>query len=328
MTKNILALLFAAAVAVCARADAAGLPLETLPANARWALHLDVKALRDAPLGKEILASLTNTPAEAELRNFETTFAVDIRRDVSSVTACGAGSAEQGGVVYLRGNWNLRKLSAVLADNNQLTSAPYGRHTLLSWHDAKAAEGFERENVCLVSSNLVLLGNRETAMKQALDALDGKAPVLATVPRFRRMAALDTNAFLRVIALDLKDIVADNPQAATLPAADSLRLALSSEGQAVRLKAVIRTLSPEAALQLHQSLIGLQTIGILQVMKIPALGQVAQAARIGVNDLDVSVVVTVPVDAVKHLLLQPKAHKATRAPAEPAQPPTPDPAEQ
>lgn len=315
------ALPLAFACALCAGLGAAaGLPLETLPANAKWVLHLDVKALRDAPMGREILAALAGSPQEAGLKAFEETTGVDVRRDVSAITVCGAGGEEQGGVVYLSGNWNLQKLSAILAGNDRFVSLTYRNHALLSWNEAGTSKGSARQNACLVSTNLVLLGNREAALKQALDALDGRTAALSTVPRFRRLAPLDADAFLRLIATDLKDIVADNPQAAALPSADSLRLALSSEGRVARLKAVLKAATPEAAQQLQQALVGLQAVLMLQGLKNPDLGQLAQSARIAINGPDVSVQLTAPLETVTRLLFSQKAGTSRHAP-----PPTPYP---
>jgi hypothetical protein len=313
MKKSTLFYLLVAVVGHCVGVvAAASLPLETLPANARWLLQLDVKALRAAPLGKELLADLAGTPTEAELQAFETTFACDVRRDLDAVTACGDGGAEQGNVVYLRGNWNLRKVSTVLAGNPSLASAACGRHTILSWSDTKASKRAERQCVCLLSSNLVLLANREAALRQALDALDGRTPTLATVPRFRRMAAaLDTNAFLRVIAVGVKEILADQPLAVALPADACLRLALHADGQEARLKAVIQVDTPGAALQMQQALVGIQAVMMLQGLKNPDIGKISQSARIDVTGEDVSVVLSAPFETLKRLLIRQKSSLAS-----------------
>ena len=289
MSKRACLLRLAVAIAACCAnrvVAAASLPLESLPANARWVLHLDVKTLRDSPLGKGLLAALAGTPQEADLKVFEAAFACDIRRDLAAITVCGAGGEAQGGVAYLYGNWDLRKLPALLAGNPPLAAASAGRHTILRWGDAPVADGSEPPSVCLVSSNLVLLANRETAMRQALAALDGRAPTLAAAPRFRRMATMDTNAFLRVMAVDLKEIVDDRLLAAALSSGESLRLAVSSEGAEVHAKAVLREATPAAALEAQQTLIGLQAVMMLQGLKNPDIGKVAKSAHIEVSGSD------------------------------------------
>ena len=309
MMKRIFPLLLAAAVAGCCAAAgaAASLPLETLPANTRWVLHLDVQALRDSPSGKGLLASLAGAPEEAEFNALVAAYAGDFLRELAAVTICGAGDAEQGCVVYLRGNWDLRKLSAVLADHHAVATAAYGRHAIMSWGDAKAARNAEHPSVCLLSANLVLLANRETALRQALDALDGKAPTLAGEPRFRRLAVLDTNAFLRVVAVDLPAIAAGEPlTAAALSGGDSLRLAVGLNVQEARAKAVIQASTPDGALQMQRALVGIQAVMLLEGLKNPDVGKIARSARIDVSGQEVSVVLTAPFEAVKRLLFEQK----------------------
>ena len=316
-TRALVAILLAATAAACAGVSAAAsLQLEMLPANARWVVHLDAKALRDSPPGKELLMALAGSPQEADLRAFEAMAGCDVRRDMTTLTACGAGNAEQGGVACLHGNWNLQRMSACLAGTHLFTAASCGRHATLNSTDTN---GIEHSCICLVSSNLVLLANRETAMRQTLDALDGKVPTLATVPRFRRMAAMDTNAFLRVLALDWKEIAAGNLLAAAVPAGNSLRLALSAAGQDVCAKAVIQAGTPEAAQQMQQTLVGLQAVLVLQGLKNPDIGKMAQSARIDVNGQDVSMHLTAPFDTVKRLFFRQKKNALPSAAALPKQ---------
>jgi len=314
MMKHTRLLRLAVMIASCAAVGtAANLPLESLPANAKWVLHLDVKALRDSPLGRELLTALAGSPQEADLQVFEAAFACDVRRDLVAITVCGAGGEAQGGVAYLRGNWDLQKLSAMLAGNQPSATASYGRHTILNWSGVKA-DGSERQSVCLVSSNLVLLASREAALRQALNALDGQAPTLATLPRFRRLAAADTNAFLRIVAVDLKEIVADQLLAVALSSGDSLRLAVSSDGAEVHAKAVLQEGTPAAALETQQALVGLQAVMMLQGLKNPDIGKIAKSARIEVNGLEVSVVLSASVETVRHLVFARPGKKSSPQP--------------
>jgi hypothetical protein len=310
MQRGLAAAIFVSwAGAACA---AANLPLETLPANARWVLHLDAQALRRSPLGDDVLAALARSPADSDLRAFRETTGVDICREVHVLTVCGAGSLEQGGVVYLNGRWELPRLSAALTASGA-TVTRYGTRTLLTWPNPGGGEGFEHETACLVSSNLVLLGNREASMRQALDALDGRAPSLATAPRFRRALGMDTNALLRVLAVDLREVLSGSPEMDRLPVGESLRLAVSLAGGSVELKAVLKTDSPAAAQQVQQGLFGLQALLSFEGLKLPAAGKVAQAARVGVNGQDVNLLIQVPQETVRELLAGTENHGGKKA---------------
>ena len=319
MNRPFRLILSVAMVCSASLAVAGRLPLETLPAGAKWVVQLDVKALSSTPAGQELFATLADPPQESELRKLETALGCDIRQDLTAVAACGFGGAAQGGVFYLRGRWNLPKLSAWLADTHPVATQRHGRHAIMNWSDAGAPKEWEHISVCLVSSNLVLLSNREAALEQGLDVLDGQAPSLATVPRFQRMAAMDTNVFLRAVAVDLKEILADLPAVAMLPAAESLQAVLQSDGQGVRLKGVIRASSKEEALQLQMTLAGIQAVTMWQGGKNPLAATLARSARISINEQDVHVELTASGDTLKRLLT-PQKHGAEAPASRPAQP--------
>jgi len=299
--------LLAAVIAFCASsAAAASLPLEMLPASTRWVLHLDMQALRESMPGKDPFAVLAGTPQETVLRTFEKEFSCDVRRDLSSATVCGSGGRAQGCVVYLRGRWDFQKLSRACAGNPAFATASYGRHALLSWSKARVADGADRANVCLVSSSLVLLATRETTLRWALDALDGKTPTLAMEPRFRQMAAMDAHSAVRMVAVDLKEIVAEIPMVATFPVGDTLRAALSADGQNLHLNAVLTARTSEEAQQMHQALVGMQAVMMFQGFKKPEVAAMAQSAHVSVDGDNVYLALSARVDTLKCLVFRPK----------------------
>ena len=300
MKRHLFAILLAAAAAL--HAAGAALPLDTLPANAKWVVHLDVKALRASALGREILAAIPGSPAEAKLRAFEALTSIRLTNDVDAITFCGTGTAEQGGVLYLRGKWDQVRLSTIVAGADEYAAVPFGKHTLMSWLDKKGQPGARRQHACFVSSALALLSDREGNLQQALDAIDGKTPSLAAVPGFVKLAPPDNPCFLRIVAMDVKDIVAGNPQAALLQQAESLRFGAGADEQGVSLEAGVRTTTPETAQQVQQVLLGFQSLTLLQAAKKPEAAQIAQGARITANGQEVSATLQLPMDLVKQLL--------------------------
>jgi len=295
---------------------AAGLPLEMLPATSRWVLHLDVQALGATPVGKEILAALTDSSAETDLQAAEATLGLVLRRDIVCATVCGAGNAEQGGVLYLRGSWDATRLDRTLAANSGFSRTAYGRHALLSWRLSPTASGKPggRQNACLAATDLLLLASRPADLQQALDTLDGKTPALATVSQFRRQASLlDTNACLRLVARDVKDLFGDEPEMAALPATESMRLALAPEGAGASVRAVAKMASAEGAQQMQGMLTGLQTMLVLRGMQDPVIGRLAQSAHIDLDGQNVILSFSIPAEAVSHLIVPRKKVPAATA---------------
>ena len=293
----------AAACALCACVAVAGLPLEQLPANTRWVLQCDVQALRDAPPGKELLATLTEAPPGAEWRALE---AVAPLSSPTTVIASGSAGVMQGAVIYLYGRWEPRKLSAALAASHPFTTTKYARHLILHWEKGGASQEWPCTSACILSTNLVLLAVHGAGLQPALDVLDGKAPALASVPRFQHLPAAENSALLQVVAVDLKELLADIPQAAMLPPADTLRLTLQADRQGVHLKGVIQAATADGALQVQMALTGLQAVALFQGAKEPDLAALARTARISVDGRNVSVSLSAPLDALPRLLAHQK----------------------
>lgn len=322
--KRLILSLFAIGIAangLCAAAPASAPAQESLPANTKWVLHLDVKALCASALGKEILASLAGTPGEAKLKAFEALTSINIARDVLAITACGSGGAERGGVLYLRGNWDAQKLTAIMAGSDQYAAKPYGAHTVMSWEEKQADSAPKHRLGCFASPSLLVLTDREAAGKQALDAIDGKAPTLAGVPRYQQLNQPEGRGFLRLVAMDVTGIVPagmqnTGPLAGVLQQLESVRLDARSDAQSVILDATLLAQTPEAALQLQRVALGFQSIALLQAGGNPDMAQVAQSARIVVDGPTIGLTVTLPLDLVRRFVNR-RAEQAPGAPPAP-----------
>jgi hypothetical protein len=293
-----------------------GLPLTNLPATVKWALHADVRALRASPLGEKVLAAIPGSPAEAKIRAFAALTSIDLQRDVDAITLCGSGGPEQGALVYLAGRWDLPRLNAIVAGSEEFASKTEGRHTLMNWKDGKPHAGSGRQHACFVSTNLAVLADREEALRQALAALDGEAPALNSVRRFQELSAAGGRGFASLAAIDVNTLVAADPNAAWLQQVETVRLDVRSDAEGVRFELALCAAGPEVAQQVQQVLAGFQSLAMLQGLKNPDLARIAQSARIGAADRNVSASLAIPMDLVTRAL----ARSRVRA----APPPPPD----
>lgn len=298
-----LCLLVMATIATCAAAG--GPALETLPTNAQWVAHLNLQALTETSPGKTLLANATSFRPFQKLKAFTATFGNEIPVNLTAVTACGTGRFSQGGVAYLHGSWDLRKLSAQLAGSTPSTTSQHGRHTILSWHDATAPKGYESTSICLLSSDLILLANQPILLLQALDAVDGKVPSLATMPWVRRLTPADANAIFSAFAANPAERLADVPFAAALPAINTLELTLLADQQEARLQGIAQAPSLEAAQQLQLSLTALKTVALLQSLQNPDLAAITRSAHIHTTGHEVRITLSAPFATLQNLLTRP-----------------------
>lgn len=308
---------FTACVTLACAAAGEGLSFAALPANTKWVLHLDAKTLLASPLGQEILASLPGTPGEAKLMAFEALTSIDVRHDLLAVTVCGAGDASRGGVAYLRGHWNLPKLSTIAAGADQYAEKMHNRHTIMSWNEQKTDQP-KRQYACLVSTNLVLFSDHEANLDVALDVLDGQSARLSDSPRLKLFDQPAGHPFLWLAAVDVKDLVANNPQAAVLQQANSISVLATADAQGVQVAGTLKADNAEAAQQVQQVLQGFQSLALLQGGKNPDFATIAQTTAITVEGQAVHVAMTVPLDLVRRLMARKHGAGARATPPAPA----------
>jgi hypothetical protein len=300
---------------------AAAANLKDLPASSKWVLDVNVRALLDSPAGQTVLDSIRGTDAESKLKAFEAMTSLDITKSIDAITVCGAGSAEKGGVAYLRGTWDTAKLTTILAGAKAYSSRAHGKYTVLSWVDEKAKEG-KRTYACFAAPKLALMASRDSEIVAALETLDGRAPNLATVPAFAALNRPGQVRFVQVLAVSMGEYA--QPQAWMLKQADSFGLMIApTAGNDLAVTASLRALTPEAAEQMKNVLLGMQAMVQLQGNQKPDLVALAAAARVVADGPELKLDLTLPSAMIKRLLADEMAKSARAEAAARTVPPVP-----
>jgi hypothetical protein len=100
-------LLAAAAILYGAAAEAAPPNPKLVPADAKWAVHLDMEALLDASLvEKAVDRWMEEENGEFALNHVKRMFGVDLREDVKSLTLYNAGFEEHEAVLLVHANFD------------------------------------------------------------------------------------------------------------------------------------------------------------------------------------------------------------------------------
>ena len=291
-------------LAVLGASAAPNPPAEFLPAASKWVLHVDAATLRRTELNRELLPLLASLPAPALGNNLQTILSSDHARDVTSVTVCGAGGPQQGGVAYLRGRWDPQKLRAMAAGAAPPTSTRVGGRTVVSWPDPRFPAGTARHYACLVSTNLALLADRELALSQSLEVLEGKEAPLAPTSRLGRLAQPRNRTFIRFAAIDGNSLASVDRTNGILRQVDTQWAGVGLTPSGLRLDATLKTLTPETAAQVQQLLAGSQGVLLLRGLRDPDLALMAQSLAIQTEGKTVNVALALPLDVVKRLLVR------------------------
>lgn len=243
-----------------------------------WVVHLDCDALRQTSLGKEILRKLDQPEAGNRFESFKAVFGLDPRKDLHGVTLYGATKEETDGVLLASADFDASRLLALVQANKDYRTNAHGAHIIHSWVDDKAAakSGTQsRAYGTLYHGKILIVGQQERRVTEALDVLDGKQASLTTNTNYSRLGAAGEGVFLTGGARAL-NVPGTGLEATLLKQAKLLWLsAREAQGQ-VELKLTLETADAGAAKQLGDAGRGFLAVLALQTNQ-PAAVKLAQA---------------------------------------------------
>ncbi len=238
------ALLALPLLALAAADAAAAYNPAVVAADARWVVHADFDRLRASELGKELVAAIEKSQAEAT----GGTIGLDIPRvlkTVGALTAYGTNlekdPAAIDGVLVAQGTAELRKiaesvlLQGTLAEPKVFAEAAGYPFPVYSISDAKAAPGAKSHVlVAFPPEPVVLVSKSKERLLQAHAVIRGAAPSLAKAAdsALGRLTAKTGNAYLFAATVVPTDAFfgPNAPQTRMLQLAGSGSLALGERG--------------------------------------------------------------------------------------------------
>ncbi len=289
--------------------------LKEFPSQTHWVLRVDFKAAQASPLVNYIASQMdANKRVEAQnkLAAFKAIFGFDPLKDIDQLVIAGNGNAEKGGVAYIYGTFDAQRLTTILAGSKNFASADHDGVAMLSWVDEK-----DNKAKCLAFAKpgLALLSSSPAALAEALDVLAGKQAGLAPDSPLSDAFARAPQNMLSLHAFDIAAIVGQTPKAEMLKQAQALSLRV----QAVNADTLEATLSvtaatDETALKIHQAVMGIQALMMLQADAKPEAATLASLAQINSNGRTVSVTLKLPKAVIENAVAERQAHQTAAAP--------------
>jgi len=205
---------------------AAPLQRSDVPAEPVWVLHADCDNLRPTAIGQYLLAEMAKPEAQDKFAAFQTMFSFDPRKQLHGVTLYSTGQAPENGVLLVYADFDADRLVTLAKGAKDYQSAPYKQHVIHNWIDEKkkAKEGVKpRVYAAIHKGRVVIFGQQEPRVAQALDVLDQATPNLASSGRFAQLGASTSSGFIQAAArkLDLPD---GDPNTAIFRLAKAARL--------------------------------------------------------------------------------------------------------
>lgn len=165
-------LLAAAATLYCTAVHAAPPNPKFIPADAKWAVHLDMEALLDASVvQKAVDRWMEEENGEFALNHVKRMFGVDLRKDVKGLTLYNSGFEEHEAVLLVNANFDQEKLLEIAADLPDHDTDEVGSIEVHTWTDKD--HGDRTVAGAFASDDLLVIASSMELMKQALAVIDG-----------------------------------------------------------------------------------------------------------------------------------------------------------
>jgi hypothetical protein len=170
--------LFATASLLALVCAAPALELPAAPADQRWQVAVDLRAVLDGRLGKWVHRICDRDPLQARLQVFTGLTGIDALKDLDAVELGGA-DAEVGTVVATAlGRVDAEKFSTFLRSLPEHQSEDHRGHTMHSWWLDNVAGG---SRLAATAGAKAIIGAGSVARADAaIDAFDGAAPAVDT----------------------------------------------------------------------------------------------------------------------------------------------------
>jgi len=280
------------------------------PADAKWMLHLDLKALNASPMGRFARESL-GAEGQRRLAALKAMSGIDLTNDVDSVVVCGRGDTRAGGLLYAYGRFDIAKLTAIAGGGKAFQNKALGERSVLSWLDRG-----KRTNLCFIDPTLAVMSQDEALIEEAVARIDGKKPGLGAGQGFANILAHNKNRFFAFQATDLAALAGTNPQFQLFKQAEALLLEIGQTSGANGLDCALALKTPnaETAQQMNQAAMGLQALVMLQAAQNPDAAALAQGVTVTLKDTYVTVNLKLSKETLEKLAqTQIAQHEASQA---------------
>lgn len=286
--------------------SAAGLDTSQVSAEAIWVAHMDADTLRGTELGTYITGEMTTEEANPKFDMMKAIFKFDPRTDLKSVTLYGKVAGKREGVVLLSARFNTDHLITLVKGNEHYSSQMHGARTIHSWIDEKKPG--TRTYGCVINDDLIVLGDGERLVKDAVDVIDGRAENMSNGSSLPGLAdAAKSTIFIG--SADMSQMPDIDPKAAVLKQNKAVSLSFSEENG--RLKGALRMIAKDAetATAVHSIAQGLISLVSLNEDADQWLLAMAAAVKLGVDGNQVSVNLDYPAADAIRFIQDRKNHK-------------------
>jgi hypothetical protein len=265
--------------------------LSAVPPDAQWALYIDVQKLISSAMFKALVDEKETAKIQGKADEFLGKLRIDPRKDLKGVTVFGLGK-EDDAVVALSGKFDRAYLIGLIKAEAAHKETAYGKYAIYNWD----GDDFG----VFAADDLVLLGENEQSIKQALDSLEGKKRDAAP-PVLARVLKESPNALIVGAVSNISGLVGEHDKPVILTKMKSAGGSLTEKGENLSLEVSIIAESSQVAKDVEQAIRGLIALANLQLKDADAQA-FAQAIKIIVDGENVRINAAYPLNKLIGLL--------------------------
>lgn len=313
MIRRLPAFAFIIISVVALDVEAAPFAADRIPSTARGVMHIDLAAAKRSTVGRAMLETAINEETSRQLDRVKLLFSVDIRHDIDGLTIYSTSPDPADGVLMLTGRFRQDHLIGLVRTLDSYTHQTHGERIVHGWQDE--GTGFRQHGV-FIDEGTLLIGRRLANVKQALDTWDGRAENLSGSDADALLCTKSLTAANTLIGLsaDFRGLeLPENPMAAAADGVErlTLQIAESAAGH-LTVMGQMTCVSSDQSIEVEQILRGLMLLGAFRFqVEQPKLADLLRSVRIRTAGADVSMLLSVPADAVA-ALISARGHASTR----------------
>ena len=163
-----------------------------VPGDPIWLLNLDCERLRASTVGRSLLAQLDSPLLAEPWKALEKSLGFDLRSKIQALTCYGLGRAPEDAVALVYCEVEPDRLIALARDLPDYHTAGQAPRLIHHWQNAPndAKEGSkDRTFAAVFGHSIVIFGKKHSAVAQALEVIEQKAPNLSVSKAFSELGA-------------------------------------------------------------------------------------------------------------------------------------------
>jgi len=210
-------IVLAGALLLAGPLSAAPLQKEQVSAKAKWLVHADVKAFLASKTGAFVLEQLKAKGLGVVFDNIREVFALDVTKDLASVTVYGTRFGEQPAIILIRAAMDRDRLLQIYQSNETYRELKYAGHTVHQWTDNPQADTPGPTKYGAFHGNDLAIMTEDVRLAQlALDVLDKKVASLAARRGAKPPSLPAKDTFLTAFLTEVPPLAKGKPEGAIL----------------------------------------------------------------------------------------------------------------